>query len=51
VRRIGDLTEITVDAIPIIRLKQTIVVGSKRAGLIARFNRVRFDDVVVGVPP
>jgi hypothetical protein len=49
VRRIGDLTEITVQAIPIIRLKQTIVVGSKRAGLIARFNKVRFDDVVVGV--
>jgi hypothetical protein len=51
VRRIGDLTEITVQAIPIIRLKQTIVAGSKRAGLIARFNKVRFDDVVVGVPP
>jgi hypothetical protein len=51
VRRIGDLTEITVQAIPISRLQQTIVVGSKRAGLIARFNKVRFDDVVVGVPP
>jgi hypothetical protein len=51
VRRIGELTEITVQATPIIRLKQTIVVGSKRAGLIARFNKVRFDNVVVGVPP
>lgn len=51
VRRIGELTEITVQAIPIFRLKQGIVAGSGRAGLIARFNKVRFDDVVVGVPP
>ena len=50
VRRIGELTEIRVQEFPI-RLKQPIVAGSRRAGLIARFNKVRFDDVIVGVPP
>jgi hypothetical protein len=50
VRRIGELTEITVHDVVIV-LKQRTVVGTKRAGLIARFNRVRFDDVVVGVAP
>jgi hypothetical protein len=50
VRRIGDFTEITAQEV-FLRLKQPAVVGAKRAGLIARFNKVRFDDVVVGVPP
>jgi hypothetical protein len=50
VRRIGNLTEVTVEGVSI-PIVQQAVAGAKRAGLIARFNKVRFDDVVVATVP
>jgi hypothetical protein len=50
VRRIGDLTEVRVQGVSL-PLVQPPVAGAKRAGLIARFNKVRFDDVVVATVP
>lgn len=46
VQRLGNLTAITAYGNRII-LNQPIVFGAKHVGLLASFNRVRFDDVVV----
>jgi hypothetical protein len=50
VRRIGDLTDIRVEGVAI-QLVQLPVAGAKRVGLLSRFNKVRFDDVVVATVP
>lgn len=50
VRRINDLTVITAQGATI-ALIQPPVTGARRAGLISQWNRVRFDDVVVGLIP
>jgi hypothetical protein len=48
VRRNGDTTTITYFD-RTISLRQSAVSGSRRFGLIASYNRVRFDDVVIGI--
>ncbi len=49
VRRLGEMTEITAADLRLV-LSQPIVAGVKRVGVIASYNEVRFDDVVVAVP-
>ncbi len=49
VRRLGNVTTITVLG-SAVSLVQPMVTGTKRAGLIANYNKVRFDDVVIGMP-
>lgn len=48
IRRLGNLTEVTVSGITGY-FNQPIVNGTKRVGLIASYNKVRFDQVLVGV--
>ncbi len=49
VKRIGDVTVITIAGFTY-EIIQPVVTGTKRAGLIASYNKVRFDDVVIGTP-
>ena len=46
IRRDGEITKITLDSL-FVALTQPIVSGTKYAGLIGSYNRVRFDDVVL----
>jgi hypothetical protein len=49
VRRLGGLSTITAGG-HTINLSQSVVSGTKHAGLLASYNRVRFDNVVIGIP-
>ena len=49
VRRVGRVTEVTAMGTRV-TLDQTVISGSKRVGLIASYNKVRFDDVIVAYP-
>lgn len=49
IRRIGNATIITVNG-RTVAIEQPVVAGPKRVGLIASYNKVRFDDVIVGEP-
>ena len=47
-RRMGDLTEVTAFGVRVV-LKQPAVTGAKRAGLMTSYNKVRFDEALIGV--
>jgi hypothetical protein len=52
IERIGTETRLMLGgAQPALTLTQPVQTGAKRAGLIANYNLVRFDDVVFGVTP
>jgi hypothetical protein len=48
VRRSGDLTEVTAFGVRAV-LKQPAVTGAKRVGLMTSYNKVRFDEALIGV--
>jgi hypothetical protein len=50
VTRLNDLTRIIAPGTQLV-IRQPIVPGTKRVGLLASWNLVRFDDVVIGTPP
>ena len=51
VERLGTSTRVTLGFAPEIDIQQPLQLGSKRAGLLASYNLVRYDDVVFGVTP
>ena len=51
VERIGTDTHVMHLGLPVLTLSQPIQSGAKRAGVIASYNLVRFDEVVFGVTP
>lgn len=50
VKRLGDVTTVTGFG-EVFSLRQPITTGTKRVGLIASYNKVRFDNVLIGLSP